>query len=614
MGRSRNLGDSASGLKRTFVHLGPFLKGERGLIAGSLFALLAEVMLRLLEPWPLKVVFDRVVTPGQRAGHGLAWLDSLDGSTILLISAAAIVTIALLRAVASYSATVGLALVGNRVLTTVRNELYVKLQRLSLSFHSKARSGDLVVRVISDVGLLKDVAVSALFPMAANVLVLTGMIGVMFWMNVELALLALAVVPLFSLSAVRLTTRIHATARRVRQREGALAASTAESIGAIRTIKAYSLEPLRGRAFASVGGRGLRDGVQATRLEAALERTVDVLIGFATALVVWRGAVLVSRAALTPGDLLVFLSYFKNAFRPIRDFAKYAGRFAKAAAAGERVIDLLEQVPDVEDAPDARPAPRLRGDLRFDNVSFAYEPGRPALHNIDLSVAAGQHVAIVGPSGSGKSTLMNLVFRMFDPDQGRVLLDGHDIRAYTFDSVRGQIAAVLQETMLFAATVQENIGLGAPDATPEAIEQAARVGNAHEFITAMPDGYETVIGERGVTLSAGQRQRIAIARAAIRNAPILVLDEPTTGLDEHSERAVMDALHELGRDRTVLLVTHELRLAVGADLIVYIGDGRIVEMGTHNVLVRSGGAYASAFLQQTAGGFQPSPHSYAVRP
>lgn len=613
MGRSRNLGGSASGLKRTFVHLGPYLKGERGLIAGSLFALLAEVMLRLLEPWPLKIVFDRVVAPGQRADSSLAWLDSLDGSTILLVSAAAIVTISLLRALASYSATIGFALVGNRVLTTVRNDLYAKLQRLSLSFHSKARSGDLVLRVIGDVGLLKDVAVSALFPMAANVLVLVGMIGVMFWMHKELALLALAVVPLFSLSAVRLTTRIQETARRVRKREGALAASAAESIGAIRTIKAYSLEPLLGRAFANVGGRGLRDGVQATRLEAALERTVDVLIGVATALVVWRGAVLVTRGALTPGDLLVFLSYFKNAFRPIRDFAKYAGRFAKAAAAGERVIDLLEQVPDVEDAPGARPAPRLRGELQFDNVSFAYEPGRPVLDKVDLSVAAGQHVAIVGPSGSGKSTLMNLVFRMFDPEQGRVLLDGHDIRTYTFDSVRGQIAAVLQETMLFAATVQENIALGAPDATPEAIEQAARVGNAHEFIAAMPDGYATVIGERGVTLSAGQRQRIAIARAAIRNAPILVLDEPTTGLDEHSERAVMDALHELGRDRTVLLVTHELRLAVAADLIVYIGDGRIVEMGTHDVLMRSGGPYALAFLQQTAGGFQPAPPPHAVR-
>lgn len=612
MGRPRDLRESATGLKRTLVHLAPYLRPERRVIAGSLMALLMEVTFRLLEPWPLKVVFDRVIAPQARPHDGLAWLDPLDHSTIVIISAAAIVTFAAIRALAAYAATVGFALVGNRVLTTVRNELYAQLQRLSLSFHAKARGGDLVVRVISDVGLLKDVAVTALFPMAGSVLVLAGMIAVMFWMHRELALLAVAVVPLFSLSAVRLTKRIHATARRVRQREGAMAASAAESIGAIRTVKAYSLEPLFGRAFASVGGRSLRDGVQATRLEAALERTVDVLIGLATALIVWRGATLVSRGTLTPGDLLVFLAYFRNAFRPVRDFAKYAGRLAKAAAAGDRVIELLERVPDVQDLPDAHPAPPLCGDIRFERIRFAYEPGRPVLDAVDLTIAAGQHVAIVGPSGSGKSTLMNLVFRMFDPQQGRVLLDGHDIRSYSVASVRGQIGVVLQETMLFAASIHDNIAFGALDAGPEAVEDAARSANAHEFIATLPEGYATVIGERGVTLSAGQRQRIAIARAAIRNASILVLDEPTTGLDEENERAVMDALRQLGRGRTMLLVTHELRLALAADLIVYLDQGRIQELGTPEALMRSGGRYAAVFCQQTAAESRQPSHPYAV--
>lgn len=601
MGRPREFGESVGGLSRTLAHLRPYMKGEGGLIAGSFLALLAEVALRLAEPWPLKVVFDRVVSPGHRADDGLVWLDAVDPMTVLLISTAAIVAFALLRAAASYSATVGFALVGNRVLTTVRNDLYAKLQSLSLSFHSQARSGDLIVRVISDVGLLKDVAVSALFPMIANVLVLAGMIGVMFWMHWELALLALAVVPLFSLSAVRLTTRIHETARRVRQREGAMAASAAESLTAIRTVQAYSLESQFGREFQSVGSRSLREGVKARRLEAALERTVDVLIGAATAVIVWRGAVLVMRSAMTPGDLLVFLAYFKNAFRPVRDFAKYAGRFAKAAAAGERVIDLLERVPDIEDRPDARPAPRLRGDIRLERITFAYEPGRTALHNVDLTIQSGRHVAIVGPSGSGKTTLTNLVLRMFDPQDGRVMLDGEDIRAYTVSSVRAQISVVLQETMLFAATIHDNIAFGNVNATPESVEHAARLANAHDFIAALPNGYATAVGERGVTLSAGQRQRIAIARAAIRNAPILVLDEPTTGLDEQSERLVMSALRQLGKDRTVLLVTHQLRLAPEADLVVFVSDGRIAEIGTHESLMQSGGRYASAFRDQITG-------------
>src|SRR5439155_859780 len=455
-----------------------------------LLALYAEIGLRLLEPWPLKVVLDHVVG----AGHHGRWVDrvlaALDPGTLLALAAVAVVAFAGLRALAAYYNTVGLALAGNRVLTAVRNELYAQLQRLSLSFHTRARTGDLIVRAT---------------------------------------------------------------------------------------------------------------GAAATRLEAALERTVDLLIAVATALVLWSGAHFVLRGAMTLGDLVVFLAYLRTAFRPAKDFAKYTGRLAKASAAGERVVDLLDRTPDVRDLPGAVPAPPLRGHVRFEGVGFAYDPGHAALEAIDCTVEPGQHVALVGPSGSGKSTFASLILRLYDPTAGRVLIDGRDLRAYTLASLRMQISVVLQDSILFVGTIRDNIGQGAPGASPEAIEAAARLANAHGFIMAQPQGYDTVVGERGVTLSNGQRQRIAVARAAIRHAPLLILDEPTTGLDGENERAVIEALERLTEGRTTFLITHDLQLAARANLILYLEAGRVRECGTHAELVRAEGPYANLYRLRLTG-------------
>jgi ATP-binding cassette subfamily B protein len=295
---------------------------------------------------------------------------------------------------------------------------------------------------------------------------------------------------------------------------------------------------------------------------------------------------------MTAGDLLVFLTYLKNAFKPLRDLAKYTGRLAKATAAGERVLELLDREPEVRDRPGAVPAPPFQGAVCFEGVQFEYTPGHRVLRGIDLAVPAGRHVALVGPSGHGKTTLLSLLPRLYDPRRGRVLIDGRDIRDYTLESVRAQVSVVMQDTILFAATVRDNIAYGAPGATEDGILAASRLANAHDFVLALPDGYDTVLGERGATLSHGQRQRIAIARATMRNAPIIILDEPTAGLDEANARLVMEALERLIAGRTVFLITHTLSHARRADLIVVLEGGRVVEQGRHAELLHRDGLYA----------------------
>jgi ATP-binding cassette subfamily B protein len=319
---------------------------------------------------------------------------------------------------------------------------------------------------------------------------------------------------------------------------------------------------------------------------------------------------------MSPGDLLIFLAYLRRAFNPVEDFAKYTGRLAKAAAAGERVLDLLDRQPEVRNLPDARPAPRFEGCVAIENVRFAYtqipivtniddtaaresREGNVVLNELTMEIAAGSRVAIVGPSGAGKTTIAGLLLRLYDPLSGCVTIDGGDLRDYTLESLRGQIGTVLQDALLFAASVRENIGYGLDGASTGQIEEAARLANAHEFITALPEGYDTVLGERGVTLSGGQRQRIAIARAAIRNAPILLLDEPTTGLDEQNKRQVLEALDSVGRGRTTILITHDLLLASKSDVIYFLDGGLVAESGSHEELLALDGRYAAMYRLQS---------------
>ena len=599
MARKKTLKASLPGIWRIVRRFWPQIRKQRWIIAASMLALIAETCLRLLEPWPLKFIFDRVIItePGESAS-GFWGLGNLDPIALLTVLAAAVVLIVGLRALMTYVKSVGFALAGNRVLTEVRGLLYRHMQRLSLTYHSKARAGDLNTRVIGDVGRLKEVTITAALPLAGNFLTLAGMVAVMFWLNWEMAVVAVAVFPLFLISMIRFHGPIQKVARRQRERESAMASTATESFGAIKVVQALSLEGARERIFSRENKADLKQGVKGARLAARLKWTVDVLVALGTALLLWYGTRLVIDGSISPGDLLVFITYLKSAFRPVRDLTKYSGRIAKATASGLRVLDVLDREPAVRDAPDASPAPTFHGAARFEGVSFSYEPGKPVLRDLNFAVRSGQRVALAGPSGAGKSTLISLLLRLYDPTQGRVLFDGHDIREYTLESVRVQVSVVLQESVLFAVSARENIAYAASGATDAEIEAAARLANAHEFIEALPEGYETILGERGATLSGGERQRIAIARAVLRDARIVVLDEPATGLDEENERAVGEALRRLCRGRTTFVIGHDLRSFKDADLILYLESGRMVEHGTHVELVRQGGRYAAVYAEQ----------------
>ncbi|MCI0747463.1 MAG: ABC transporter ATP-binding protein/permease [Verrucomicrobia subdivision 3 bacterium] len=612
MARPKTFKESVPALWRMTRHFWPDVRKHRALIVVSLVALSGEIALRLLEPWPLKFVFDRFIPSSSSNARPFAFdVSKIDTTSLLLWAAGALVIITALRAFASYRSTIGFAQIGNRVLTRVRSRLYRHIQYLSLSFHTRARTGDLVVRVINDVSMLQDVAVTALLPTIAKVLLVAGMLGLMFWMNWRLALVAISILPLFYLRTVTLSRRIREVAQKQREQQGAMAATAAESITAIRTVQALSLEGSFAQAFSAENERTLKEDVKGKRLAASLERSVDVLVALATALVLYYGGMLVVRGQISPGDLVVFLAYLKYAYRPVQDFAKYSGRLAKASASADRVMDLLERVPDVRDLPGAAPAPALKGAVRFEGVDFSYEHEKPLLRGIDLTVEAGQHVALVGPSGGGKSTLMSLVLRLYDPTRGRVTIDGRDVREFTLESLRNQISVVLQDNLLFASSIRDNIGCGAPHAARDDIETAARLANAHHFITALPEGYDTVIGERGVTLSHGQRQRIAIARAAIRRAPILILDEPATGLDKENQRHVLQALERLYSDRTTFLITHDPSHAMHADMILFLEEGRILECGTPAELIQAGGRYAAMHNLRRNGGTEKQLHARA---
>ena len=595
------------GLGKVIRQFWPQVCQEKALLSISIVGLVIEVLARLLSPWPLKLIFDYVLLPDTHSGD-IPFLRDANPSILMLILTLAIIGVAGLSAMSAYISLVSLSVAASRIVSDIRSQLYCHLQRLSLAFHYQAKSGDLLTRITSDIDRLRDVIINHALPLLINIFTLICMVGVMFWMDWELALIALAVLPIFMFSTVSITQRIRKISQRQRRRESAMAATAAESIGAIKVVQALSLERVLEQIFVHDNRKSLEESARTQQFSAGLKRTAEILVAVATALVLWRGVYLVQQGKASPGDLLVFITYLKAAFKPTRELAKQMAKISRGIVSAERIMDLLNIEPEVRNTKGAIAAPPFQGAIRFEDVSFAYQDNQTTLQNLSFEVKPGQRVALVGPSGSGKSTLVSLLLRLYEPHSGRILVDGQDLRRYQLDSLRNQISIVLQDSILFGTSIRDNIAYGSLGATDAEVRRAAKLANAHEFIMDLPDGYNTLMSERGATLSGGQRQRVAIARAAIRKAPIVILDEPTVGLDNKSEQAVNQALKRLTRDSTTLLITHDLSVSKDFDQILYIEDGQVFEQGTYDELMQQGQHYAALYqLQSAVNTEQPAP-------
>jgi len=561
----------------------------------ALVAVLGETLTTILDPWPIKIVVDNILQSKKLPGFLSEIVTGLFGhnaSAIVNFAVAAVAIIAVVGAISSYFEKYLTTSVSQWVAHDLRRTLYHHIQRLSLAEHDKARTGDLITRVTSDIGAIQDFINSALLGMLVDVMTLVGMIGVMFYLNWRFTLIALSVSPVLFLVVYSYTRRIKRASRAVRKQEGILLSIVSEVLTSIRVVKAFAREDYEQQRFESESLANVEAGLEARSIKAKLSPLVEIIVALGTCLVLWYGARLALAGQLSAGVLIVFLLYLGKMYKPMRDLSKMTDVVSKAMVGYERIQEVLDIESRVKDAPGARPAPKLKGQITFDNVSFGYADGKQVMKDVSLTIEAGQVAAIVGPSGTGKTTLVSLIPRFYDPVAGSVGIDGTDVRRYRLKSVRDQISFVLQDTLLFRATIWENIAYGKPDATPAAIRRAAELANASEFIETMPDGYDTMVGERGITLSGGQRQRIAIARAIIRDTPILILDEPTAGLDAASEQAVIGALDILMKGRTSVVIAHHLGTIRHADVIFVMKDSELVEHGTHEALLELNGVYA----------------------
>ncbi len=549
----------------------------------------------LAQPWPLKIVIDTVLKGQKNQG----WLNNLvvsvageDRIHVLKFAALMALLIALFGAVCSFAQKSITTTAGQKIMHELRRKLYSHIQRLSLAYHDQKKTGDLISRVTSDIDSVQSFISSGLLDALIDLITLVGMVGVMFYINWSFTLIALSVAPFLFAVVYSYTRRIKKASRAVRKKEGEIVSVIQEVFSSIRVVRAFAREDYEQRRLEVESMESVEMSLRARGLKARLSPLVEIIVAIGTSLVLWFGARMVLDGSLSPGSLIVFFLYLGKMYKPMQDLSKMTDAYSKAAVAYERIREIMETDREVRDLPGAVPAPPLRGEVEFDNVSFSYEPKRVVLRDVSFRIEPGHVAAFVGPTGAGKTTIISLIPRFYDPTSGVVKIDGFDIRGFQQKSLRQQISFVLQETLLFHGTIWSNIAYGKPGATEKEILRAAELANAHEFIERMPDGYDTVVGERGVMVSGGQRQRIAIARAIIRNSPILILDEPSSGLDAASEKLVFDALDNLMKDKTSIVIAHRLSTIRRADLIFVVKDGMIRERGKHEELLALGGLYA----------------------
>jgi ATP-binding cassette subfamily B protein len=569
-----------------------------------LAAMFLEIGLNLLKPWPLKILVDNVLAAKPLTGPlddaygalpGAATADNL----LLWTLVAGVVLFVAGWAVGLGNAYANVAF-GQRLVYDLAATLFEHLQRLSLGFHSRHGVGNLIRRTTTDAECISTIIASAFVPAVTATVSLVAMFVVMWALDPTLTLLALAVVPILLL-ALRLYSRPMAErSYEQNEAEGDVYDTVEQTFTALPVVQAFGREDAADERLRNETDRVVRRSIASM----SVEMRFKILAGFATAVgtaaILWLGARHALDGAVTVGTIIVFLSYLGSLYDPLEDLTSTTSTLQEAAGSAWRVTEVLDAEPEVRDRPRARRVGRARGHLALEHVTFGYEPGRPVLHDVSLEVRPGESIAIVGPTGAGKSTLVSLVPRFFDPQEGRVTLDGADLRDLELRSVRAQVAIVLQDSFLFPLSIAENIAYGRPRASRREIEAAARAANADEFVERLPDGYDTVVGERGATLSGGERQRVAIARALLRDSPILILDEPTSALDVDTESRLLRALERLMEGRTTFVIAHRLSTIRHADRIVVVDEGRVVEEGTRAELIAGDGIFARYHRLQTA--------------
>ena len=540
-------------------------------IAITFVIVMFQAGLGLLGPWPMKIILDSILTE-----------ESLEGTTLYLLIGVTgvIVFAAVFDGFIAYMRARYINLAGRTIVFDLRVALFDHIQRVSLQYHSRRRSGDLMTRITSDVKAMRQVFTGSVVSVLYAVLFIFGMGVLLLWLDWQLALLSMVAAPLMYVLLIRYTSQIRTLSQEERLREGAAASVLHEALGAVRLTRLFNQEDQVREKFEEESYASLESGYEATLAGARFGWAVEVLKAGVTALILGFGVMRVMSGDMTPGGLIVFYTYSRGFYRPLRSTMKQYTKITRVLARAERVVEVLDEKEGVADLPDARPAPPFKGKVQFRGVSFAYEEDNSVLKDVALVIPAGKVTAVVGPTGVGKSTLASLVPRLYDPTSGSVHIDGVDIREYTLRTLRAQIGMVLQESVLFRASVSENISYGKPGATQHEIVAAAKAANAHDFVTSLPDGYDSELGERGETLSGGQRQRISIARAIIRDAPILILDEPLAGLDVESAATVLEALDRLMAGKTVILITHQLSTVERADHVIVLEEGQVVQQGS----------------------------------
>lgn len=565
--------------KRALSFVRPYLS----YIALALLCMLAVAGLSLLIPWLVKDMIDKVLVEKD--------LRMLNLISILGIG------IYFLKGIFSFGQEYLMSYVAQRVIFDLRSRLWRHLSRLSLSFFTKEKGGDIISRLTNDISLIEQTLTYAVVDFVIRAVTVIGIIAFIFYINWELSLISISLLPLTAFLIEKYSKKMRRLGRQIQDSLSSLTSIISEVIGAIKVVKAFATSDKEVERFEEANIRSLKASLKGAKLRAMLSPTVEMVAAASTIFLLWYGGRKVIEGRLTPGELVAFLGYVAMIVTPLKGLSTVFSRLQQALAAADRIFEFMEIPPEVSEDVNAIDMPDIKGEVEFRCVSFSYDE-EPILKEINLKVKPGEIVGVVGPSGSGKTTLVDLIPRFYDPTKGAILIDGIDIRKVKLDSLRRQIGIVSQETVLFATTIRENIAYGKPDATLEEIVEAAKVANAHDFIMKLPNGYDTMVGERGVTLSGGERQRIAIARAILGNPKILIFDEATSALDSESERLVQEALERVMKGKTTFFVAHRLSTLRCADRIVVLNDGKIVEEGSHEELLKKRGLYWRLYILQ----------------